>query len=331
MPTATPAGRRPKANIALAWLPRWTGNGRMDAAQDPIAKEHPVADNAFDLVILGGGSGGYACAFRAAELGMYVAMIEKDKLGGTCLHRGCIPTKALLHAAEVADQSRESRSLRRQDHLRGHRHGRGQRLQGQHRLAAVQGPAGPGARPQRHLHRGRRPAGRPDRGRGQRRPGYEGRHIVLATGSAPKSLPGLEIDGERIISSDHALTLDHVPGSVVVLGGGVIGVEFASVWRSFGAEVTIVEALPHLVPTEEESRSKLLERAFRRRGIGFELGARFAGVESTDNGVRVNSTAASSSRPSCCWSRWAAVRCPMVSASPRPASRLDRGFVKVDQ
>jgi len=117
---------------------------------------------------------------------------------------------------------------------------------------------------------------------------YEGRHIVLATGSVPKSLPGLEIDGDRVISSDHALTLDRIPQSVVVLGGGVIGVEFASVWRSFGAEVTIVEALPHLVPLEEESSSKLLERAFRKRGIKQELGARFSKVESTGNGVVVH-------------------------------------------
>ena len=110
---------------------------------------------------------------------------------------------------------------------------------------------------------------------------------MLATGSVPKSLPTLAIDGERVITSDHALTLDRVPASVVVLGGGVIGVEFASVWRSFGAQVTIVEALPHLVPAEEESSSKLLERAFRKRGIGYELGARFSGVERTEHGVRV--------------------------------------------
>src|SRR5439155_18098122 len=115
-----------------------------------------------------------------------------------------------------------------------------------------------------------------------------GRHIVCATGSAPKSLPGLEIDGERVISSDQALVREDVPGSVVVLGGGVIGAEFASVWRSFGAEVTIVEALPHLVPLEDEASSKLLERAFRRRGIGYKLSARFAGVERTGSGVKVS-------------------------------------------
>jgi dihydrolipoamide dehydrogenase len=117
---------------------------------------------------------------------------------------------------------------------------------------------------------------------------YEGRNVVLATGSVPKSLPGLDIDGEKVISSDHALVLDRIPSSVVILGGGVIGVEFASVWRSFGAEVTIVEALPHLLPLEDESSSKLLERAFRRRGIKYELGARFESVKTTDTGVVVS-------------------------------------------
>jgi dihydrolipoamide dehydrogenase len=116
---------------------------------------------------------------------------------------------------------------------------------------------------------------------------YEAGHIVLGTGSAPRSLPGLEIDGERVITSDHALKLDRVPESVIVLGGGVIGVEFASVWRSFGAEVTIVEMLPQLVPLEDETSAKLLQRAFRRRGIRFELGARFESVKHTDSGVAV--------------------------------------------
>ena len=110
---------------------------------------------------------------------------------------------------------------------------------------------------------------------------------MLATGSEPRSLPGLEIDGERVITSDQALELDRVPDSVVILGGGVIGVEFASVWRSFGAEVTIVEMLPQLLPLEDETSAKLLQRAFRRRGIRFELGARFESVKHTDTGVTV--------------------------------------------
>ncbi|NUS57133.1 MAG: dihydrolipoyl dehydrogenase, partial [Streptomycetaceae bacterium] len=241
----------------------------------------------FDVVILGGGSGGYACALRAAELGMRVALIEKGKLGGTCLHQGCIPTKALLHAGEVADQTRESAQFGVKSIFEGidiaavHKYKDGvvSRLfkgltgliasrgitvvEGDGRLVSPTAVEVGGVR-------------------------YEGRHVVLATGSVPKSLPGLQIDGNRIISSEHALVLDRVPASAVILGGGVIGVEFASAWKSFGVDVTIVEALPHLVPVEDESSSKLLERAFRKRGIKFELGSRFSGVEYTDAGVRVS-------------------------------------------
>jgi dihydrolipoamide dehydrogenase len=246
-----------------------------------------TAGTVFDVVILGGGSGGYACALRAAQLGMNVALVEKGKLGGTCLHQGCIPTKALLHAAEVAESSRESAQFGVRSTFEGidmpavnaYKDGVVSRL--------YKGLTG--------LIKSRKITHVEGIGRlvgpttvevdGQR---VEGRHIVLATGSVPKSLPGLAIDGDRVISSDHALLLDRVPESVVVLGGGVIGCEFASVWKSFGAEVTIVEALPHLVPLEDEQASKQLERAFRKRGIRYELGSKFSGVEKTEGGVRVS-------------------------------------------
>jgi dihydrolipoamide dehydrogenase len=117
---------------------------------------------------------------------------------------------------------------------------------------------------------------------------YEGKHVLLATGSYARSLPGLDVDGTRVITSDHALDMDRVPASAIILGGGVIGCEFASAWKSFGVDVTIIEALPHLVPLEDESSSKLLERAFRRRKIGFELGSRFSGVQNTENGIKVS-------------------------------------------
>ncbi len=241
----------------------------------------------FDVVVLGGGSGGYACALRAAQLGMNVALVEKGELGGTCLHRGCIPTKALLHAAEVADSSRESEQFGVRatfegidmpavnDYMNGVVARLYKGLQGlvkSRKITFVEGM-------------GRLAGPTTVEVDGQR---YEGRHIVLATGSTPKSLPGLDIDGDLVVSSDHALRLETVPASVIVLGGGVIGCEFASVWKSFGAEVTIVEALPHLVPLEDEQASKMLERAFRKRKIGFELGSRFAGVERTEKGVRVS-------------------------------------------
>jgi len=246
-----------------------------------------VAETDVDLVILGGGSGGYACALRAAELGMSVVLIDKAELGGTCLHRGCIPTKALLHAGEVADLARESEQFGVQASLHGvdaagvrkYQEGVVSRLykglQGLVKGRGIQFVTGEG----RLVSPTAVQVGDTT---------YTGKHVVLATGSAARTLPGLEVDGDRVLFSDHALKLDRVPASVIVLGGGVIGVEFASIWKSFGSDVTIVEALPHLVPLEDESSCKLLERAFRRRGITFKLGARFAGVEHTDQGVRVS-------------------------------------------
>ncbi|HEX5512570.1 MAG TPA: dihydrolipoyl dehydrogenase [Actinomycetales bacterium] len=241
---------------------------------------------AYDVVILGGGSGGYACAFRAAELGLSVALVEKDKLGGTCLHRGCIPTKALLHAAEVADSARESDKFgvkasfdgidmsavnSYKDGVIGRLYKGLQGLAKSHKVTLVEGE-------------GRLVAKDTVEVGGHR---YTGRNVVLASGSYARSLPGLEIGG-RVMTSDQALQLDWVPERVVVLGGGVIGVEFASVYRSFGSAVTIIEALPRLVPAEDEAASKALERAFRRRKINFKTGVRFSGVEQTDSQVTVS-------------------------------------------
>jgi len=238
-----------------------------------------------DLVILGGGSGGYACALRAAELGMSVILIDKDKLGGTCLHRGCIPTKALLHAAEVADSAKESDAFgvratfegidmpkvnEYRDGVVGRLYKGLQGLVKSRNVTFIEGEGRLVARDTVEVN-------------GER---YTGTNVVLATGSYARSLPGLDIGG-RIMTSDQALNLDYVPKSVIVLGGGVIGVEFASVWKSFGAEVTIVEALPNLVPNEDIACSKALERAFRKRGINFTLGVRFASATQDDNGVHV--------------------------------------------
>jgi dihydrolipoamide dehydrogenase len=240
----------------------------------------------YDIVILGGGSGGYACALRAAELGKRVALIEKDKVGGTCLHRGCIPTKALLHAAEVADSTRESEKFGVRAAFEGidmpqvlsYQQGVVERLwKGlQSTLASrkIDTIIGDG-----RLTSPNSVAVGDDV--------YTGDYVVLATGSVPRSLPGLTLDGQRVISSDEGLRLDRVPASAIILGGGVIGVEFASVWRSFGADVTIVEMAPQLLPLEDESSAKVLQRIFRRRGIKFELDTPFQSVSSTDNGVSV--------------------------------------------
>ncbi|MFZ2014040.1 MAG: dihydrolipoyl dehydrogenase [Nocardioides sp.] len=245
-----------------------------------------MTDGEFDVLILGAGSGGYACALRAAQLGLSVALVEKGNLGGTCLHVGCIPTKALLHAAEVADLARESSQFgvnatlegvdmdgvnaykdkvvsRLFKGLTGLIKGRGitviegeGRLTGPHQVTVGDTT-------------------------------YAGRHVVLASGSYSLSLPGIEVDGERVMTSEHALRLDRVPASVVVLGGGVIGCEFASVWASFGSEVTIVEALPRLVAAEDEASSKALERAFKKRRIQVRTGTRFHDLKVGDSSVAV--------------------------------------------
>jgi dihydrolipoamide dehydrogenase len=245
-----------------------------------------VNEPSADVVILGGGSGGYACALRAAQLDLRVILVEKDTLGGTCLHRGCIPTKALLQAAEVADAARDGHQFGVKTSLEGIDMGginkykdgvvakmfKGlQGLVSSRGITYVEGT-------------GKFVAPNAVDVDGQR---YIGRNIVLATGSYARSLPGLEIGG-RFVTSDQALNLDYVPDRVVVLGGGVIGAEFASVWRSFGAEVTVVEALPRLVPAEDDFCSKQLERAFRRRGIAFKTGVRFTGAAQSDLGVTVN-------------------------------------------
>lgn len=245
-----------------------------------------MPEHTADLVVLGGGSGGYACALRAAELGMSVVLVEKDKLGGTCLHRGCIPTKALLHAAEVADAAAEGSQIgvrstfdgidmagvnAYKDGVVGRLYKGLQGLVTSRRIELVAG-AGTFVAPNAVDVDGER---------------YAGRNVVLGTGSYARSLPDLEIGG-RIITSDQALTLEDVPERVVVLGGGVIGVEFASVWRSFGAEVTVVEALPRLVPNEDSFASKLLERAFRKRRVAFKTGVRFTGAKQNDRSVTVS-------------------------------------------
>src|SRR5690349_10676603 len=239
----------------------------------------------FDIVILGAGSGGYAAALRAAELNLSVALIDKAELGGTCLHRGCIPTKALLHAAELADQTRESEQFgikadligidmagvnAYKDGVVGRLYKGLQGLLKQPNITLVQGAGKLVSQDTVEVD-------------GQR---YTGRNVILATGSYSRSLPGLEVDGKRVLTSDHALKLDRVPSSVIVLGGGVIGVEFASVWKSFGADVTILEALPRLVAAEDEDISKAVERAFRKRKINFKVGKPFEKVEHTENGVK---------------------------------------------
>jgi len=280
-----------------------------------------------DVLILGGGSAGYACALRAGQLGLSATLIETDKVGGTCLHRGCIPTKALLHAAEVADVTRAAERFgvratltaidmaavhaykqsvvdRLHTGLNGLIAGRG--------IAVIQGVG-------RYV--GNRTVvvdGNP----------YTGRAVVLATGSASRAIANIPI-GDRIMSSDHALQLPEIPRTAIVLGGGVIGVEFASMWASYGAEVTVLEAMPRLLPGEDDWSSTTLERALRRRGITVKAGATVTGARQNGAGVAVELAGGEAME--------ADVLLVAVGREPRSAGfaeagiATDRGFVAVDR
>ncbi|WP_144785079.1 dihydrolipoyl dehydrogenase [Microbacterium sp. BH-3-3-3] len=282
-----------------------------------------------DVVVLGGGSGGYAAALRLAELGKDVVLVEKDKLGGTCLHRGCIPTKALLHAGEVADAARGAADIGVDvtfsgidpARVRSYREGIvAKKFKGLEGLISARGirvvhgegvlAAGPSVRVGDDV--------------------YRGTDVILATGSYSRSLPGLEIGG-RVLTSEQALDLEVIPERVVVLGGGVIGVEFASVWRSFGVDVTIVEALPHLLPAEDAASSKALERAFRKRGISFQLGKRFASLSQSAEAATV--TLDDGSELVADYVLVAVGRGPVTAGLGYEEAGvvLDRGFVQTDE
>lgn len=287
-----------------------------------------------DVLILGAGSGGYACALRAAQLGLSVTLVEEAKLGGTCLHVGCIPTKALLHAAELADGAREAESygvLAKLDGVdaagvRAYADGVVNRLfkglTGLVRSRGITVVEGSG-----RLTGPRQVTVRTADGERT----LTGRQVVLATGAAPRLLPGIDVDGERVLTSDDALRLDRVPQSAIVLGGGVIGCEFASVWRSFGVEVTVLEALPRLVPAEDAASSTALERAFRRRGITVRTGAAVASVDVGDAGVTATLDDGSAVT--------AELLLVAVGRAPRTEGlgyddqgvALDRGYVTVDE
>ena len=284
----------------------------------------------FDLVILGGGSGGYASALRASQLGLSVVLIEKEKLGGTCLHKGCIPTKALLHAGEIADNTRHAGDFG----VKADFHSMDMSAVNAYKDGVVS-----------KLHKGLQglvksrnityveAAGKLISKNTVEAGGvkYTGKNVILATGSYPKTLPGIEIDGKQVVTSEEAMKFDYVPKSVIVLGGGVIGCEFASVWKSFGAEVTIIEGLPHLVALEDESSSKQLERAFRKRGINFELGSRFKSLQKDKKSVTVTLEDEKSFS--------AEVLLVAVGRGPVSAGlgyeeagiKLDRGYILVDE
>ncbi|MGW1810400.1 FAD-dependent oxidoreductase [Streptomyces sp. NPDC002078] len=285
------------------------------------------ATNTADVIVIGGGTGGYSTALRAAALRLDVVLVERDKVGGTCLHRGCIPSKAMLHAAELVDGIAEARErwgvkatldsvdwaalvatrddivARNHKGVEAHLAHAGVRVvRGSARLTGARTVHVEGVRADSALGTQRMyapgahaSATRPltDRALGvqpQSAPSVHDfsarRGIVLATGSRPRTLPGLQPDGRRVVTSDDALFAPGLPGSVLVLGGGAIGVEYASFHRSMGAEVTLVEAADRIVPLEDADVSRHLTRGLKKRGIEVQAGARLLDAEVLENGVR---------------------------------------------
>ena len=288
-----------------------------------------------DVAILGGGNAGYACALRAAELGLSVSLIERDKVGGTCLHRGCIPTKALLHSAEIVDNIRSAgdfgilageptvdwgKVLGYQGSVVAKLY-RG--LQSVIKARKVSVVAGSGV------------LVAPDTVEVDGNQAVRARAVVLASGSYARSLPFIEIDGRAFITSDQALTLEDIPASVAIIGAGAVGLEFASLYRSFGSEVTVLEALPRLAPGEDQEVSAELTRQFKRRGIRSLPGVKVVSAQPTPGGASVTYETPDGKTEVA-----TAERC-LVATGRGPVSdglgyedqgvRLERGFVVVDE
>jgi dihydrolipoamide dehydrogenase len=257
-----------------------------------VAPETTGSDS-FDVVILGGGNAGYSAAFRAVGLGMSVAMIEKDKVGGTCLHRGCIPTKALLHAADLVDEIRHAGDFgvlvqepqvdwakvqTFKESVVGRMYKGLSGLVTRRKIELVEGEG--------RLTDPRTIEVRVGDG-GERRQLRAEKGLIVAPGSFARDLPFIEADGDKVHNSNHALVADDIPGSVIVVGGNYIGLEFASVYRSLGADVTVVEMLDRIAPMEDIDISEGLAKLLQRRGIKFKVGVSVTGAKPTDNGIDV--------------------------------------------
>ncbi|HKF85803.1 MAG TPA: dihydrolipoyl dehydrogenase [Candidatus Limnocylindrales bacterium] len=306
------------------------------------------SSNDFDLVVLGAGTGGYAAAFRASQLGLKVALVDEDKLGGTCLHRGCIPTKALLESAAFNERLRHAsdfgltlagdttvdypKMAARRDMVVTRMWKGVQSLVKKYDVTWIQGRGRlDGATKVRVQMAG--DDGAPGAG-GERV--LNATDVILATGSRVKSLPGIEPDGSRIVTSDDVLKMDRLPASVIVIGAGAVGVEFASMYHDLGSEVTLLEYLPAIMPLEDRDVSKELERSFSRRGIKIMTNARFdaASVHPDDNGVRmtVGPEGKDTTELQAEMLLVAAGRATNVEdvGLETTSAELDRGFVKVD-
>ena len=245
-------------------------------------------DNTYDLIVIGAGPGGYVAAIRAAQLGLRTAVVEREHVGGTCLNWGCIPTKSLLRNAEVLSLLKRGKefgftfdnlqvdfaaAIRRSRQVSGRLVKGVQSLLKKNKIDLVKGEG-------RLLASGRvavEPGGQV----------LEARHIILATGARARSIPGLAIDGERIITSRHALAREECPESIIIVGAGAIGVEFAHLYHVYGAKVTLVEMLPRILPLEDEEISKTLTNSLKKRKIAVRTGTRTEGATITDDGVAV--------------------------------------------
>ena len=302
--------------------------------------------DSFDLVVLGGGNAGYACAFRAVELGMSVALVEKDKVGGTCLHRGCIPTKALLHAGELLDEIRTADQFGVKVDQPGYDWEQVKRFKDSVVGSMYKGVSGLVKRKKVTLVDGYgRLTGNKTvtvevEGQGERAI-TANKAVVLATGSFPRDLPFIEADGKRVHNSNHGLEADDMPGSVVVVGGNYIGLEFASVFRSFGAEVTVVEMLPKIAPAEDSDISEALLKLLQKRGIAFELGVTVTGAKTADKGVEVEIEKRDEGSPDGVKSKTIEADRMFVAIGRAPRTdsmgfeeagiKLEKGFIVVDQ
>jgi dihydrolipoamide dehydrogenase len=252
-----------------------------------------LANEQFDVAIIGSGPGGYVAAIRAGQLGLKVAIIEKDaRLGGTCTLRGCIPTKQMLMSAHVFEQMQHAADfgvqasgiqlafadVQKRKEKVVMKNSKGiEYLMKKNKVTVFKG-TGKLALPGKIEVTGADGA----------KQIVESKAIIIATGSAVRPIPGFDTDGERVVNSDHILELKETPKSLIVMGSGAVGVEFASVYSRFGAETTIVELLPRLVPLEDEEVSKELERSFRKRGIKSQVDTKLDKLEKTDKGIRVS-------------------------------------------
>ena len=293
---------------------------------------------AFDVVIIGSGPGGYVAAIRAGQLGLKTAIVERDKrLGGTCLLRGCIPTKSLLWTAELFSHVTQAAEFGID--LKNPAVNWGQAQKHKEKVVS-KGAAGVEFLMRKNKVTVLRGHGR-IAGKGKVEVAgesgkqlYGAKNIIIASGSVPKSLPIVPVDHKRIVNSDSILELPKVPSSLIVLGAGAVGCEFASIFNHVGSQTTIVELLPHLLPLEDEDASKELEKWFRRRKIDFLLGAAVEKVEPTAGGVKVSLKVANESRTLEAEMLLSAVgRSPVTQeiGLENTQVKLERGFIQVDE